>query len=138
MIETTGNIELVEELWSWIDFGIFWVVSDYIFKCIQELVSVHKFHFSQDLTDDILELIINNGDSLTISGMGKNLSSNSCSSWEVEWCGDMGDSMFQNIWEGSWESNWPFITDDEYFVGISINFDQSLNLSDDTWVSTTT
>ena len=71
MIKDTSQIEIVEK------FSVLshlsWIVLCHKFKCIYKLTSVHYLHFSLNLTDDVLEFVVNQQCTITILCILKNL-----------------------------------------------------------------
>lgn len=73
MVEKTVNVKFVEELSSVDKVWLFSIVLDNILEALQELVSGQNFSLSQDLTDHILEFVINQENSVDVLGMIEDL-----------------------------------------------------------------
>ena len=73
MIEKTVDIEFIEKLSGMDQVWLFSIMLHNILKALQKLVSGQNFGLFQDLTDNILEFVIDQEDSVDILGVIKDL-----------------------------------------------------------------
>ncbi len=73
MIEKTVDIEFIEKLSGMDQVWLFSIMLHNILKALQKLVSGQNFGLSQDLTDNILEFVIDQEDSVDIFGVIEDL-----------------------------------------------------------------
>ena len=66
MVEKTVDVEFVEELSSMDKVWLFSIVLYNVLEALQELVSGQNFSLFQNLTDNILEFVINQENSVDV------------------------------------------------------------------------
>ena len=132
MVEGRGDVEVVEEL-SVLGHAVR-IMLGYELELLQEFRPVHYLELALELTNHVLELVVDDGDAVAVLCVLDDLVSDGGSSGEVHWSGDVSDGGVEDIGHRAAEGNGSFVADYEDAMSSSVGLDHGFDFPDDAGV----